>query len=521
MNLFSSKHATKRKNEALAKSRKKVEDESESESSSEEEEIVETPTDRSEREFEKYDRFQDFGLSASLQASLQSMGLHKPTPVQRRCVPAILRGKDVVAKAQTGSGKTLAFALPILQDLFQDPYGIFAIVIAPTRELAIQTQEQFLSLGASMGIKVGLAIGGQSIVEQRLNLGRCPHVLCATPGRLGHHLDGPDPPDISKARYLVLDEADRLISVGFAEELSRIIEAMSPRRQTLIFSATANKEYEAIESLLSPNNTLFADLTVAAGEAIPKRLKQQYLFVPGRIKLCYLVATLGVLVRPEQEQDGDEPSSSSSNGGRGQKHSKKKRKGGKGDDQVFSSDQAYMCSIIFVDTQSRCDELVAILQTFNLACVGLHAGMTQTAREISLHAFRNRRKVNTLVTTNMAARGLDIPAVDVVVNYDVPRVATEYVHRIGRAARAGRGGLAVTLVTESDVARVHNIEELTHVKMDLFSLVTEDDVLSLLDPVARAVKKASMNLAVQESESSALHGSKKNKRRKNKDIQVG
>jgi ATP-dependent RNA helicase DDX49/DBP8 len=159
--------------------------------------------------------FQELGLCSWICDSCTAMGFKRPTPVQSTCIPAIIAGKDVLACAETGSGKTAAFALPILHKLSQDPYGVFAVVLTPTRELALQIAEQFEALGTPMGLRYELVIGGVNMMRQSLALKERPHVIIATPGRLRHHLEGPDPPDLSKVKFLVLDEADRLLTIGF------------------------------------------------------------------------------------------------------------------------------------------------------------------------------------------------------------------------------------------------------------------------------------------------------------------
>jgi ATP-dependent RNA helicase DDX49/DBP8 len=204
--------------------------------------------------------FNDLGLCDWICKSANAMGFKRPFDIQRACIPAILSGRDVMGCAQTGSGKTAAFALPILQHLSQDPYGIFAIVLTPTRELAIQISEQFSALGAAMGVRTTLVIGGQNMMEQGAALSRRPHIVIATPGRLRHHLESADPPNLSKALYLVLDEADRLLAAGFSSELQVILSKMHPQRKTLLFSATLTQSLTELEKLAG-KDTLKFDLT--------------------------------------------------------------------------------------------------------------------------------------------------------------------------------------------------------------------------------------------------------------------
>eukprot|EP01035_Chromulina_nebulosa_P018564 gene18563-24287_t len=187
----------------------------------------------------------------------KAMGYKRPTDIQRLCIPDIILGKDCIACAQTGSGKTVCFAFPILQQLSKDPFGIFAVVLTPTRELAMQIAQQFTVFGQPINIKVGLVIGGMNIIEQSLVLSKQPHIVIATPGRLRHHLLGPSPPNLSKARYLVLDECDRLLATGFQAELVCILSNMTyKKRQTLLFSATMTETLNEVEKLAMNETTV-------------------------------------------------------------------------------------------------------------------------------------------------------------------------------------------------------------------------------------------------------------------------
>ena len=255
----------------------------------------------------------ELGLAPWVLKACRAMGFNRPTPVQARCIPAVLAGRDVLGCAETGSGKTAAFALPMLHKLSEDPYGIFGVVLTPTRELAIQIAEQFAALGAPLGLRHAVVIGGVGMVDQAVELAKRPHVVIATPGRLWDHLRGASPPDLSKARFLVLDEADRLFCEGFEEHLGAILRAMTaPRRQTLLFSATMTSSLEELKALTKVQPVLF-DLTRA--RALPQSLLQQYLFMPAQVKTCYLVDLLqNLLLRnggscgtaAREQQEGEE-----------------------------------------------------------------------------------------------------------------------------------------------------------------------------------------------------------------------
>lgn len=450
------------------------------------------------------------------------MGFRYPTDIQRTCIPSILNGRDVMGCAETGSGKTAAFALPILDHLSRDPYGIFAVVLTPTRELAIQISEQFTALGNPMNVRVCLIIGGIGMTDQSLQLSKRPHVVIATPGRLRHHLQGPDPPNLAKSVYLVLDEADRLFAAGFSSELQAILSSMShPKRRTLLFSATLTSSLAELEQL-AMKETLKFDLT--SEQRIPSQLTQQYLFVPAQVKVCYLAAVLQKLLNKNVQQkdsgDGDEAwtmSNSKKKGNSTSSGSKRKRRERSGEEIIEdgASLQAPESSIIiFVGTCSRCQELAEVLMELNFDCVALHSMMTQLRRIAALGKFKSRLS-RILVATDVASRGLDIPTVDLVINMDLPKMAVDYVHRIGRTARAGRLGRSLSLVTQYDVSLVHAIEDYTGLKLELSEEVQETDVLPLLNPVAKAIRIAQMRLIeVGFEEKGAVFKERKRKQRK-------
>lgn len=415
--------------------------------------------------------FDALGLCDWIQGACSAMGFKHPTPVQKHCIPAILAGKDVLGCAETGSGKTAAFALPILHDLSRDPYGIFAVVLTPTRELAAQISEQFGALGAPMGLRHAVIIGGVDSLKQSVDISKRPHVLVATPGRLRDHLQGPSPPDLSKIKYLVLDEADRLLSMGFKSEIRVLMEAVPTKRQTLLFSATMTDNIRQLEALAMDGPVKY-DLTKIA--TVPATLKQQYLFMPSQMKACYLVELLRKVVDAKlltgarsKKEESDEEDSGDSNGA-----------------------QSVM---IFVGSCVRCQQLCETLLQLGIDSVCLHSLMSQKRRMAALGKFKST-VTRIMVATDVCSRGLDIPDVNLVVNFDMPRVATDYVHRVGRSARAGRRGRAVSLVSQYDVELVHNVEEYVGTKLEECQDVLEKDVLRLLNPVAKASRAAKMRL---------------------------
>mmetsp|Transcript_319 Transcript_319/g.470 ORF Transcript_319/g.470 Transcript_319/m.470 type:complete len:509 (-) Transcript_319:36-1562(-) len=433
--------------------------------------------------------FESLGLCDWLIDSCKAMGFNRPTSVQSYCIPAILsvsdsdskKRRDVMGMAHTGSGKTAAFALPILHDLSRDPFSVFALVITPTRELAFQISEQFEAFGALIKVKVCKLIGGISFVKQGTELERRPHIIIATPGRLRDHLIGPMPPDLSKIKYLVLDEADRLLTSGFQAEIAEIVKAVPDDRQTLLFSATMTQNLMDLE-ILSLSKPIKYDLSNKA--TVPKSIKQEYLFIPQQVKACFLVGTLQAICHPSIVQLN----------GSNKLNRKNKKEKIVGEKVRKNRAGGAKLAIVFVGTCSMCQEICETLLLLGINCVCLHSAMTQNRRLAALGKFKSRR-ANILVCTDVCSRGLDIPEVDLVINYNVPKVATDYVHRVGRTARAGRLGRALSLVTQYDIELVHNIEEFIGVKMELCRDVDEEEALKLLKMVAKGSRVAKSKLS--------------------------
>ncbi|CAM9229967.1 unnamed protein product, partial [Ectocarpus fasciculatus] len=410
-----------------------------------------------------------------------AMGFKKPFPIQQHCIPAILQKRDVMGCAETGSGKTAAFALPILNELSEDPYGIFGVVLTPTRELAMQIAEQFSAFGTAISLKIALVIGGNSLVDQSIALSRRPHIIIATPGRLRHHVMSADPPNFRMTRYLVLDEADRLLSSGFESDLAVIFNALPKKRNTLLFSATLTSSLNTLDQFTA-KDTLKFDLT--SDQKVPDTLLQQYLFVPPQVKVAFLVCVLKKMVQDEADLTEKLEDDISGNSGSKKKH---------GDDEPTLLQLKTSSVIIFVGSCKRCQEICELLAQMNVDCVSLHSMMNQHDRTNSLAKFKSQT-CNILVATDVASRGLDIPQVDVVLNFDLPKIAADYVHRVGRTARAGRSGRSLSFITPHDVELLHSIEEYTEVKLTASTEVSEDDVLPLLNSVAKAMKLSSMKL---------------------------
>jgi len=474
--------------------------------------------------------FSELGLCRWVCDSAAAMGLKRPTPIQQSCIPAILSQRDVLACAETGSGKTAAFALPILQLLSEDPFGIYCLVLTPTRELAIQINEQFVVLGASFGVRTCLVLGGVGMTEQSLALEKLPHIVVATPGRMRHHLESASPPNLSRTRFLVLDEADRLMCSGFAEELHVVLTNLShPRRRTLLFSATLSSSMQQLQDLALDEHALLFDLT--AKHKIPEQLQQHYVFVPSRVKTCYLVAMLLKLIEKDNASHDDSNQHVSGIGGTSSRQqrdqvneilanelnkgsalksggSNKKRKSisalrRKQKDETLRQLKSYSL-IIFVSTCNRCQQTAALLRQMNIDCVALHSVLSQAERVQALGKFKSRY-ARVLVATDVASRGLDIPAVDLVINFDLPKQCEDYVHRVGRTARAGKGGRSISMVTQFEVSLLQAIEAGTgghkmEVAQEFQDFLRDPDhpnskeFVQLLNPVSKAMRLASMEM---------------------------
>lgn len=399
---------------------------------------------------EEITSFQGLGLTDWLVRSCKELGMKRPTPVQQGCVPQILAGKDVFGLAQTGSGKTAAFALPILQKLAENPYGVFALVLTPTRELAFQICDQFKALGAEINLRTAVVVGGMDMTTQAKALMQRPHVVIATPGRLRDHLmnDPGIPAVFARSKFLVLDEADRLMDVGFESELRAVFEGMPSNRQTLLFSATMTSNLKALHDV-SLDKAFFYQ--AYEGFKTVEALQQQYILTPANVKDVYLMHIMSTL-----------------------------------------EERKIRSVIIFASSCRTCHILSLMMAELEVDTTALHSMKTQQQRLASLSRFKSGQ-VPILIATDVASRGLDIPTVDLVVNYDIPRFTRDYVHRVGRTARAGRGGSAVSLITQYDVELVHDIEELLGKKLEEYE-VDEDKVLKTITKIYKAKRVAMLKI---------------------------
>ncbi|OCH92184.1 DEAD-domain-containing protein [Obba rivulosa] len=436
--------------------------------------------------------FTSLGISSSLLNALSKMSIRAPTEVQAACIPPLLTGEDCIGNAKTGSGKTIAFALPILQKLAVDPYGIFALVLTPTRELAFQISEQFAVLGAGLNLRTAVVVGGMDMMAQALELGNRPHVVVATPGRIVDHLKSSGGEwDLSRVKFLVLDEADRLLTPTFAPELSYLFDILPKERQTCLFTATLTPAVEALaEAPPKPGKQKpFIHRMTETVETV-STLKQHYILVPSHIREPYL---FHLLCNPPEStihlrRAPPEPTKPSKAKAKPKPKKASKKSSADDEEEIVQPPP----TIIFCARARAAAYVTHLLQGLGIRATALHSRLTQRERLTALGLFRGA-VVPVLVSTDVGARGLDIADVAMVVNWDIPGEPEEYTHRVGRTARAGRGGVAVSFVTERDEARVLKVEERIGTKLTEMSL-PEEKVLEKLNAVSTAKRLANMEL---------------------------
>jgi ATP-dependent RNA helicase RhlE len=351
--------------------------------------------------------FAPFGLRADVLEALARRGFARPFRIQELVLPDALRGRDVLAKSPTGSGKTLAFVLPIVERTEPDAAAAAALVLVPTRELAMQVTEECAPLAAARGLRVAPVYGGAPLRSQA-NRARDAHVLVATPGRLQDLVER-RLVSLTSVRILVLDEADRMLDMGFKPQVERIVRRLPAARQTMLFSATLDGEVGELARAFTADA-----VRVEAGprpEVDAGEVEHRFVAVTAHEKVAQLVEELNA--------DRD-------------------------------------LALVFVRTKRGADRLVQKLRREGVEAVALHGDMSQEARERALERFRSG-KVKTLVATDVAARGLDLSDITHVINFDPPEDDKGYVHRVGRTGRAGRGGRGITFVLpeqQADVSRV-------------------------------------------------------------------
>ncbi|KAK8192726.1 ribosomal RNA processing protein [Zalaria obscura] len=386
--------------------------------------------------------FADLGIIDSLCDACTALGYKHPTPIQAESIPLALQGRDLIGLAETGSGKTAAFALPILQALMDKPQSLFGLVMAPTRELAYQISQQFEALGSLINVRSAVIVGGMDMVPQAIALGKKPHIIVATPGRLLDHLENTKGFSLRGLKYLVMDEADRLLDLDFGPILDKILKVLPKERRTYLFSATMSSKVESLQRA-SLSNPLRVSISSSSYQTV-STLIQSYLFIPHKFKDIYLVYLL--------------------------------------------NEYAGQSCIIFTRTVNETQRLAFLLRALGFGAIPIHGQLSQSSRLGALAKFRARSR-DILVATDVAARGLDIPSVDLVLNFDLPPDSKTYVHRVGRTARAGKSGVAISVVTQYDVEVFQRIERALNKKLDEQD-TSREEVMVFAEKVGEAQRVA-------------------------------
>ncbi|MCJ1253185.1 ribosomal RNA processing protein [Lignoscripta atroalba] len=386
--------------------------------------------------------FQDLGIIDSLCDACTALGYKAPTPIQNEAIPLALQGRDLIGLAETGSGKTAAFALPILQALMDKPQPLFGLVMAPTRELAYQISQAFEALGSLISVRCAVIVGGMDMVPQAIALGKKPHIIVATPGRLLDHLENTKGFSLRGLKYLVMDEADRLLDLDFGPILDKILKVLPRERRTYLFSATMTSKVESLQRA-SLSNPLRVSISTNKYQTV-STLLQSYMFFPQKDKDLYLVYIL--------------------------------------------NEFAGQSAIVFTRTVNETQRLAILLRSLGFGAIPLHGQLSQSSRLGALGKFRAGSR-DILVATDVAARGLDIPSVDIILNFDLPPDSKTYIHRVGRTARAGKSGHAISFVTQYDVEIWQRIEAALGKQLKEYE-TEKDEVMVLGERVSEAQRAA-------------------------------
>lgn len=358
--------------------------------------------------------FHTLGIAPRLLEILDSLKLTEPTPIQAQSIPIANQGKDLMGIAQTGTGKTLAFGIPMLGQIMLDKTKQ-GLVLLPTRELALQVNESLMRLGKPLGFRTAVLIGGDSMEKQKRQIRANPHMIIATPGRLNDHL-GQKTISLNQVKILVLDEADHMLDMGFAPQIQKIVAHVPKKRQTMLFSATMPREVVALA-------TSYMELPLRVEVSPPgkaaDKVTQEIFFVAHMEKLELLVKLLN-------EYTGS--------------------------------------TLVFTRTKYIAKRINLSLRNKGFTAAEIHSNRSLSQRREALDGFKSGR-YRVLVATDIAARGIDVSGIAVVINYDLPEKPEDYVHRIGRTARAGREGRAISLATPDQRGNVRSIERLMNITL--------------------------------------------------------
>lgn len=362
--------------------------------------------------------FLGLGIAPGIFEAIERLHFRTPTPIQLKSIPVALHGDDLIGIAQTGTGKTLAFGVPMIQHLMQS--GGQGLVVLPTRELAIQVEEMLGKLGDRLGLKMAVVIGGAPMFSQRKALERNPHIIIATPGRIIDHIEN-SRLKLNKVKILVLDEADRMMDMGFAPQLKKILQAVPKERQTMLFSATMPDE---IAKIAANFMKMPVRLEIAPSGTIPKEVAQEVFFVQPVLKNRLLEKILYDYHGP---------------------------------------------ILLFTRTKHGARKINKFIRDLGHKSAEIHSDRSQFQRKQALDGFKSGQ-YRILVATDIAARGIDVQGIEVVINYDLPNQSEDYVHRIGRTGRAGQVGRAISFAMPNQWQEIRDIERLMKVVLPVSKL---------------------------------------------------
>jgi len=385
--------------------------------------------------------FKDLNLSKNIERAVEDMGFEEPTPIQSQSIPYLMEGKDVIGQAQTGTGKTAAFGIPALEMLDVKSKKVQVVVLCPTRELANQVAEEMSKLAKYQNTKMLPVYGGQPIDRQIKALRRGVHIVIGTPGRVMDHIQRKTL-KLDGVKMLVLDEADEMLDMGFREDIEFILSRVPGQKQTVLFSATMPQPIIKLTKKYQQNPQMVK--TVHKKLTVPQ-IEQFYFEVKNNAKtevLCRLI-------------------------------------------DIYN----FKSSLVFCNTKKNVDKQVETLKARGYLVDGMHGDMRQAQRERVMSNFR-KGEIETLVATDVAARGIDVENIEAVFNYDIPQDEESYVHRIGRTGRAGKEGVAITFASGKDIRKIKNIQKHTKAKIIRKNVPSQSDVEDIrAEMLSQNVKK--------------------------------
>lgn len=395
---------------------------------------------------ETFETFEELGLNENILKALQEMGFVKPSPIQAQGIPAVMQGSDVIGQAQTGTGKTAAFGIPVLERIDISNNAVQALILCPTRELAVQVSEEIGRLAKYLrGVRIEAIYGGDSIDRQIRSLKKGVHIVVGTPGRVMDHMERRTL-KFDEVRMMVLDEADEMLDMGFREDIESILADMPEDRQTILFSATMSKPIMSITKRFLNDPTL---IKVVRNELTNQNIEQVYFEVKPQAKVEVMTRLI---------------------------------------------DMHHLKSLlVFCNTKRKVDEIVEDLQLRGYASEGIHGDLRQQQRSNVMSKFK-AGVTTILVATDVAARGIDVSGLDGVINYDIPMDEEYYVHRIGRTGRAGMSGKAFSLVARDEKYRLKSIEGYTKVKIEKGVIPSFEDIVGIrkarfVENISTAIKE--------------------------------